>query len=251
VRRDYNDIKFLDYCCRGPSRRDEDFVNVSSSRQARVYRFQYDDEGFFYKIYLPRNALERFKEIFRGTRAERALRGYLVLKENGLETPQVVMVGKKDRLNFMVSKAVEKGHGWRDHFKKEWNRILPKEDLERKRESIRRLGKTVGFMHSQGIFHGDLRWGNIMIIFSDSTGPDFVFLDNERTVRYSRLPRIRRVQNLVQINMVTYPSVTNTDRARFFKSYLMENPGLLSKKKTLALNVAKLTKMRLQKKGMI
>ena len=106
-------------------------------------------------------------------------------------------------------------------------------------------------MHSQGIFHGDLRWGNIIAVFSDPSGPVFVFLDNERTFKYRRMPGIKRVQNLVQINMVTYPSVTNTDRARFFKSYLTENPGLLSRKKALADKVVKLTKKRLQKKGMI
>jgi hypothetical protein len=248
VLKGFNDEEFLDYCRNGVSGEKNGFVRVKSSRHTRVSHFQYKGETFFCKLYLGRNSLEMIKSIFRGSRAERALAGHLHLQQNRLGAPQVVLVGKKGGVNFMVSRAIENGKGWREHYKTEWNRVLPKEDLRNKRVSIRRLGQTVGHMHFRGISHGDLQWGNIVAVFSGPTLSSFVFLDNERTVKYRSLPVMKRVKNLVQINMITYPSVTNTDRMRFFKSYLSANPGLLFDKKALAFDVLKLTEKRLRKR---
>jgi hypothetical protein len=144
---------------------------------------------------------------------------------------------------------VEDGRGWAEHYKKEWNKTLSPKALGNKREAIRCLGETIGQMHSKGIFHGDLRWGNIIMTFFEAAGPGFVFLDNERTFDYGRLPYEKRLRNLVQLNMATYPSLTNTDRMRFFTSYLSKNPGYYQKRKILASDVLKWTRKRLAKKG--
>lgn len=244
----FNNEEFLVYCCRDPLSKKNGFVRVSSSRHTRVSRFQYKNGVFFHKLYLGRNSLEIIKSIFRGNRAERALSGHLLLQLNKIGAPRVVLVGKKGSINFMVSRAVKNGKGWREHYKAEWNKALSQKDLKDKRDSIRRLGQTVGLMHSKGIYHGDLRWGNIVAVFSGPKVSSFTFLDNERTIKYRNLPVMKRVKNLVQINMVTYPSVTNTDRMRFYKSYLSANPGLSAKKKALALDVMELTKKRLDKR---
>lgn len=242
------DKQFLDACCEEPYAGRAGFKMVNSSRYARVYRFRYGGKDYFYKSYLHRSRFEKVKDAFRGCRAERALRGHMVLRENGFGAPKVAMVGKKGRLCFMVSTAVKNGRGWREHYKSEWNRDLSERDLAMKRETIRELGRTVGRLHSRGIFHGDLRWGNIIIVGSGSDRPGFVFLDNERTVKYRNLPWRKRIKNLVQINLDTYSSVTRTDRIRFLNAYLGLNSMADPDKKKLIKDIVFITGRRLSKR---
>ena len=87
-----------------------------------------------------------------------------------------------------------------------------------------RLGETIGKMHAAGIFHGDLRSGNVFVKKVDDEW-EFFLLDNERTKKYNRIRNRLRLKNLVQINMFK-EGLSRTDRMRFFKAYLNENPTI-------------------------
>jgi hypothetical protein len=189
------------------------------------------------------------KGFFRGTRAERSLRGYLVLRNGGLDAPRVVLVGKGALHNFAVSEAVRDGRTLRQCFLGvNGGTPYPKEIAQKKRV-IRELGRTVGRMHAFGIFHGDLRLGNVMVDLADPEGPQFIFLDNERTVQYRRaLPPRKRLKNLVQLNMDILPTMTRADRLRFFEAYLDENPDLISRRKLWMMRVVEKTAERQKRK---
>jgi len=83
----------------------------------------------------------------------------------------------------------------------------------------------VGRMHARGIVHGDLRWGNILVVEGPER-PRFVFLDNERTRQYLRTPKRKVLKNLVQLNFVSDELLTRTERARFWRAYRAEHPTL-------------------------
>ena len=223
---------------------------VPSSRYALVYHFQYGGRDYFHKSFLYRNWLEPIKSFFRGTRAERAFRGHHLLRKNGLAAPQVVMVGKKGNQSFTVSEAIPNGRGLGRYFRETFVPPLSKESIERKRLAIQMLGHEVGRLHALKIFHGDLRWGNIMVKTSAPMGVEFLFLDNERTVQYRRLPYLKRLKNLVQLNMDSSPVVTGTDRMRFFLAYLLENPELEDEKKLLMRRILEKTAARLARKSL-
>jgi len=112
------------------------------------------------------------------------------------------------------------------------------------------FGNTVGQMHAKGIFHGDMRLGNVLA-GKDNTSWRFIFLDNERTRRFGRLAGRLRLKNLVQINMCRADAVSNTARARFFKAYLQHNPDIEKSRKSWAKRVIKKTNRRLRKKGRV
>ena len=116
-----------------------------------------------------------------------------------------------------------------------------------KREWLRVLGRTVGRMHKAGIFHGDMRLGN-MLGRKNKDGRQFFFLDNERTKKFRRLPFRLRVRNLVQLNMHPKNTLTNSDRMRFFKEYRTENKNSKSEEIRLIKKVVKITNRRLEKK---
>lgn len=88
-------------------------------------------------------------------------------------------------------------------------------------------------MHLLGIVHGDLLPGNILV---DESQPKakFVFLDNDRTRKLLRtLPVKLVVRNLVQLGRFPLPGITLTDRLRFFKAYIEENPRFSGREKQL------------------
>jgi hypothetical protein len=90
-------------------------------------------------------------------------------------------------------------------------------DRDAKHLFIRSFAQEVGQWHKSGLYHGDMRLGNILCR-REGKGFVFFWLDNERTRRYWRLPKRLRVRNLVQVNMET-GGVTLADRMRFWTTY--------------------------------
>jgi tRNA A-37 threonylcarbamoyl transferase component Bud32 len=123
------------------------------------------------------------------------------------------------------------------------SRTLHKDTLLRKRSLIECFGKTIGQMHNKGIFHGDLRLGNVLVQQKEK-GMRFFFLDNERTKKFQRLPARLRLKNLVQINMFQ-ENIINADRMRFFRKYCAQNSLTKKTEKDLAKHVLKKTEQRL------
>ena len=208
------------------------FARVSSSRFSRVYRCRIGFLGtvhsLYLKQYLHRSAWDAIKHLFRPSRAQRAFKASLMLAENGLLSPEVIAVGELKygpvcARTFLITREVA---GARSavvllaDFARRPDKAQAKHDL------IAAFGETVGRMHAAGIFHGDLRPGNV---FGEDTseGWRFFLLDNERTKKFRWLPHRLIVKNLVQIGMLSNQSLTTTDRMRFLKSYLARHtrPG--------------------------
>jgi hypothetical protein len=187
----------------------------------------------------------------RPSKAERAFKATLMLQENGFDTPAVVAMGKYkagflDRENFLATIEVEKA----EQFYKllpESARGLTAEQLQSNRDLIRVFGKTVGKMHAARIFHGDLKLVNVLVRQENNRWRLF-FIDNERTKQFHRLPVWLRLKNLVQLNIDRSDALTNTDRMRFFKSYLRENPSIARKRNQWVKKIIRKTNRRLTKK---
>jgi hypothetical protein len=237
-------------------------TTVRSSKFSRVYKFTGGfgdvdpaldkggvDKVVYFKQYLCRSVWDFIKHLFRASRARRAFKASLMLAENGFYTPTIVAMGEcKSSFyhteNFLVTLKVENA--------KQIYQLIPNtrsnltsEQLRSKRELIRAFGRTIGKMHADGIFHGDLRLGNVLAR-RGSSGWRFFFIDNERTWKFSSLPDRLRLKNLVQINM-TRTGISRTDRLRFFKAYLEKNCDIQNMYKTLAGKVRLKTKRRSKK----
>jgi hypothetical protein len=231
---------------RGPFRR------IPSSDHARVFKGSLSLLGRIHHVYLKqylyRSPRDFVKHLFRRSRAMRSFRATLLLARNGLDAPRVIAVGECRRFLFctrcfVVTSSLEGAkpvYVW-------LGRDLPAADRHgrrRRRTFIRGLGGAVGRMHARGVCHGDLRPGNIL---ADDAGDDwrFYLLDNERTRAYKHLPRRLRIKNLVQIGMFHLDRVGKTDRMRFFKAYLREDPSLIGRHKRLAAAVSARIRQRL------
>jgi tRNA A-37 threonylcarbamoyl transferase component Bud32 len=223
---------------------------VQSSKFARVYKLSVSlndgDKVVYYKQYLCRSVWDFIKHFVRANRVERAFKAAEILGENGFDTPAIIAIGKFRyglcrTTNFMVTLEIEDA--------KQIYRVVSDSKLAArdKRELIRAFGQTIGKMHAKGIFHGDLRLGNILAK-REKDRWRFFFLDNERTRKFNSLPAQLRLKNLVQVNMPPPESMRNTDRMRFFKEYWAENKESEAEKTMLIKEVLKKTSYRLRKK---
>ncbi len=168
------------------------FQKLGSSRHARVLKFDVLFNSKAYSIvlkkYLHRNIFDLFKYLFLSTRAQRAVRGGKLLIANGFLSPPIVAHNRK----FLMTMEIKDS--------KPLHVMLEKLPKEQKLRMVEQFAQTVGKMHDKGIFHGDLRLGNVLVK-KNGENFDFYFLDNERTKKFNDLPMRLRIKNLVQINM--------------------------------------------------
>jgi len=229
-------------------------TTIPSSEYSRVckltVRFEGGDREVYIKKYLPGSILHFIKQLFRGTPAARAFEGAGILAKNGFDTPTIVAMGECGlglcRTRSFLASLEATGSRQISEYITESPGNLTKEQLRAKRELIRAFGQTVGKMHAKGIFHGDLRAGNVLAKQEEDRWR-FFFLDNERTKVFRELPVQLQLKNLIQLNMKLPHALTNTDRMRFFKEYWAENGASKHHKTALIKEVLQKTNKRLSK----
>ena len=231
------------------------FIKLPSSKYANVFKFNIYFKGRIYNLvlkqYLNRSLLDFFKNLFR-PRAYKAFKADQILKQYGFSTPHIVAVGKKTFVgittkNFLITSQVEDSVPL--------YKMLDI-DISQKQQLIKQFGQTVGRMHAAGIFHGDLRLGNVLVkpVVSLSNPKDdnrfvFIFLDNERTRKFKKLPERLRLKNLVQISM-SRENISDSDRMHFLDAYLAQQNIRLDGEK-LAAQIAAGVEKRLAAKEKI
>jgi tRNA A-37 threonylcarbamoyl transferase component Bud32 len=222
------------------------FVKLPSSKFAKVFKFNVYLKGKIYSLilkqYLNRSFFDILKNSLRPCRAQRAFKAGQMLKRYGFFTPDVVAVGKKTFVgiatkNFLITSQVEDSVPL--------YKMLDI-DISQKQQLIKQFGQTVGRMHAAGIFHGDLRLGNVLVKKDDNRFV-FIFLDNERTRKFKKLPERLRLKNLVQINM-SRENISDSDRMHFLDAYLAQQNIRLDGEK-LAAQIAATVARRLAARG--
>ena len=231
------------------------FVKVPSSNHTLVFKYSVSldgvDHSLYLKKYLGRSTLDSVKHIFRSSRARRAFNATLMLQENGFDAPALIGLFEKRAGPFSAGNLLLTGEvvnsSTMPQLLTDLNQDPGKDEFIRKRSLITAFGETIGQMHAKGIFHGDLRLGNVLVVREEQEWR-FFFIDNERTKKFRRLPDRLRLKNLVQINMFR-SGITNSDRLRFFKSYLSVNPDVQVRYKFWVRKIIEKTNRRLCKKG--
>jgi serine/threonine protein kinase len=202
----------------------------------------------YYKEVLQRSPFEGIKNLFRGSRCQRAKVKGKMLRQRGFHSPVVYCWGKKGNRHFMISEGVD-ALGLGDYIRKHWQRPLSGAEISTKRRFIKKFGKIIGELHKNGICHGDLRVNNILV--QESTDDVmFYFVDNERNGLFTKIPSRLIGKNLVQINMMQSPHISRQDRLRFFQAYCEAHGGLdPAEKLALIQGVQQRTAQRLVKKA--
>jgi hypothetical protein len=230
------------------------FVKLPSSKFANVFKFDVYFKGRIHNLilkqYLNRSPFDILKNLLRPCRAEKAFKAGQMLKYHGLSSPDIVAAGKKTFVgittrNFLITGQVKNSVSL--------YKMLDT-NISQKQQLIGQFGQTVGRMHADNIFHGDLRLGNVLVkpVVSLSNPKDgsrfvFIFLDNERTKKFKKLPKRLRLKNLVQICM-SRDNISDSDRTNFLDAYLAQQNIRLDGEK-LAAQIAATVAKRLAARG--
>jgi len=196
---------------------------VHSSANSVVAR-RLKPKPVYYKEFLNRSPFEGIKNLFRGSRCQRAIIKGKMLRQRGFHSPVVYCWGRKGNRHFMISEGID-ASGLGDYIGKYWQHPLSGAEILAKRRFIKKFGNEIGELHKNGIYHGDLRVNNILVKKS-TNDVIFYFVDNERNGLFTKIPMSLIRKNLVQINMLQSSYISRQDRLRFFQAYCEENEGL-------------------------
>ena len=229
----------------------EGVKRVESWGNTRVWKAEQGGKSVYIKFFDSRGVRDRLR--LRKSRAYRSVEGSAILLDGGFLVPDLVAQGEVLKgiviyESFLVTGEVGDNDNIYDYIGKFFLPELRGSELQKKRADIRRMGQLIGSMHHKGIFHGDLRPGNVLIQRDEGKFTCF-FIDNERNRRFpGGIPSRLREKNLVQMNMITMPGISFIDRLRFFHAYVAENPELAPGADDLLKRVFLTTKKRLEKK---
>lgn len=226
--------------------RRSDFTKLPSSKFANVFKFNLLFKGkvhnLILKQFLNRSPLDILKNLLLSCRAYRAFKADLMLKQYGFAVPDVVAVGQKTIAgipvrNFLITTEITDSVPL--------YKILETNTSQRQ-QIISQFGQMVGSMHAQNIFHGDLRFGNILV---KQENGKFIFflLDNERTKKFKKLSYRLRLKNLVQI-YISRTDASDSDKTCFLDAYLSQQNIKFDKDKLSAQITARVKKRHAAKK---
>ena len=196
------------------------------SEFSQVCKFNILLEGVNRDIYIKwcfrKSGLSSLKSLIFGSLAKCAYKAEIMLAQNGFDVPVTIAVGESSSglfhsESFSVTLGIENTKRAVD-IARQTPEIATPEQLAGHRDLVRNFGVTIGKMHAKGIFHGDLRFGNVLIR-PEGASWRFFFIDNTRTKKFILLPFWLRVKNIVQLNLGASALLPTTDRMRFFKEY--------------------------------
>jgi ADP-heptose:LPS heptosyltransferase/tRNA A-37 threonylcarbamoyl transferase component Bud32 len=107
------------------------------------------------------------------------------------------------------------------------------------------LGRFVRRIHDAGVYHADLKAGNVIARDTPEGRTEFFALDLDRLAFYAGpVPRSRALANLAQLNAALADPVTRTDRLRCFFAYAARDRDLRRAWKGAVRDVMRRTRAR-------
>lgn len=199
---------------------------ILSSEFSHICKFNFPFEGanrdIYIKWFFRKSGLASLKLLIFGSLAKCSYKAETMLAQNGFDVPVTIAIGESSSglfhsESFSVTLGIENTKRAID-IARQTREITTPEQLASHRDMVRNFGLTIGKMHAKRIFHGDLRFGNVLLR-PEGASWRFFFIDNARTKKFVLLPFWLRIKNLVQLNISASGFLSRTDRMRFFKEY--------------------------------
>lgn len=186
----------------------------------------------FIKRYNRKGIWERFKNLFRRSRAIRVWRSAYALELLGIPTPETVCVlerriGPLKMESFILTRWVEQGMGLDEFYRLRYGnpRLSPAQKKE-KRLLEREVASLFSSLHRNRLSHGDLKGRNVIL---DPTLPAPFhpqFVDLDAMTLYPVRFRRSRINDLSRLLFSLYPHATPVSQIRFFREYARSSPSL-------------------------
>jgi tRNA A-37 threonylcarbamoyl transferase component Bud32 len=199
------------------------------------------------KEYLADGVVRAFRWSLLPSRARRFWRGWWGFKVRGLGVPEAYLMWEDRRGGILrncgvVMEWVADGKGLDRYAAIHFAPPLGPARFAEKRGLIRELAATLARMHRKGVFHGDLKAGNVLVR-AGGISPRVVFLDLDGVRFGRRVGSNDRALNLAQLDCSMPACVSRWDRLRFLRNY---GKGSLSRAdlKEMARRTARISEKR-------
>lgn len=203
---------------------------IKDQRKIKVARLRVELGGRERTIYLKRyNAFSwriLLGSLFRRSGAINALRGAALLSGAGISGAKSLAAVECRRCgmvtkSFFFTEEVAGGKTIDAYWRENLAPLPGRDGARRRRLFLLGLAELFRSLHSRGVYHGDLKDANILVVAGAPGQADcFFLLDLEGIRQYGRVSRRRRIKNLVQLNRTFGRYVRRTDKMIFLKEYL-------------------------------
>lgn len=190
---------------------------IRKNATIQVFALPEKEQIFVSKHFHFRTFSDFLKQQFFTTRAERAAMGNTLLRNSGFRSPRCIGVATIFRFGVLNSSQLITEQSANGTTVREL--LTSTTDPKQREDVLFRLAEEIARLHRCGISHGDLQTDNVLI---DQSG-SFIFIDNERTKRFSRLPGIYKLRNLRQC-ISAASGMTELERRRFVEHYCARLP---------------------------
>jgi tRNA A-37 threonylcarbamoyl transferase component Bud32 len=185
-----------------------------------------DTAGIFIKRFNYQSALYALKYLVRTSRGQRAWKAAHALLARGVPTPEPVAYGEKRRRrmlreSFFVTRALAHAIPVSALFPGAGRRARDGRPVDRA-DLVRRAARLVRTMHERGIWHRDLKAGNILAEPMPGGGMQLYLADLDGIRVKDTVRRAERIRDLARLNrsLITSPALSARDRHCFLQCYL-------------------------------
>jgi tRNA A-37 threonylcarbamoyl transferase component Bud32 len=203
---------------------------VKDQRKIKVARLRLNIDNRERALYIKRynSFSRRFKLLspFLESGALRSLRGAEILRKAHIASARPVAAIEKRKYgillnSFFISDEIIGGKTADAYWRENLQNLAVAENIRRRRKFIQRLGELFRSLHSERIYHSDLKDANILAVNQDSdAGCGLFLLDLEGVRRCRRLTKRRRLKNLVQLYRTLGTHLSKPQQLSFLRNYL-------------------------------
>lgn len=203
---------------------------IKDQRKIKVGRVGLDLGGAKRCIYIKRyNAFSlrhRLASIFTPSGGIKSLRGAAILNRKGIATARPIAAveertwGVVNR-SFFLSEEIQGGVTVDSLWRETLSSQSTPDGVRSRRAFLTTLGSLFHALHSQGVYHNDLKDANILA--APSTGSERIalfLLDLEGVRQYRAVSESRRIKNLVQLNRTLGRYLRDVQKLCVLRAYL-------------------------------
>jgi len=196
---------------------------IKAGRKTRLAFFETKTGEVLIKGYERLSFLNRVGALLGWSRGHKSWRASLGLAVRGIETPQALALVVKKR-HFFPEKVYFVSRSTRPLLELDRFILRHKNAPDLLDRLVYELAESVGGLHRNGIYHGDLKSMNIVIGKGEDGGMMLSFLDLDRVLFLKRVSVRRRAKNLSQL-FITLPIAIDARRRREFLSIYLRSMG--------------------------